>query len=363
MNAGLSGSYLAEDVIFLLKPVSIMTTPIDLKEKMILSGKRHYSEMISEELLPDQDYLALFHIAFNENANRMAGDLERLAHHLARVNPRGLLLLSLARAGTPPGIVLARLIRDRGVACFHYSISIIRDRGIDTVALNHVMALHPEVKPVFFDGWTGKGTMACELHRCILEYNQKKGTQIDSGLVVLADICGQASLAATDEDYLIPSSILGGIISGLVSRSILNKDLTGPTDFHGCVVLDNHARHDISRWFVDEITQRARAFRVACKGIIPLCLCYGESGRNAIEKLALRLGSTYGGKSINRIKPGIGEVTRSLLRRVPEQIIVRNYQSPKVRHLLHLAKKRNVKMTEDSEIPYEAVAILKESSI
>ena len=39
---------------------------------------------------------------------------------------------------------------------------------------------------------------------------------------------GQADLAATAEDYLIPSGILNAIVSGLVSRTILNDDLVGP---------------------------------------------------------------------------------------------------------------------------------------
>ena len=40
-----SGSYVAADVQFLLRPISIENTTIEEKERLIQSGKKHYSEM------------------------------------------------------------------------------------------------------------------------------------------------------------------------------------------------------------------------------------------------------------------------------------------------------------------------------
>jgi hypothetical protein len=42
-------------------------------------------------------------------------------------------------------------------------------------------------------------------------------------------------VAASAEDYLIPSSILNATLSGLISRSVLNADYIYAQDFHGCV--------------------------------------------------------------------------------------------------------------------------------
>ncbi|MER8575636.1 cysteine protease StiP domain-containing protein [Mesorhizobium sp. M1409] len=42
--------------------------------------------------------------------------------------------------------------------------------------------------------------------------------------MVLSDPCGRAWLAASAEDWLIPSGILGSTVFGLISRSILNED-------------------------------------------------------------------------------------------------------------------------------------------
>ncbi|MES2902001.1 MAG: cysteine protease StiP domain-containing protein, partial [Pseudomonadota bacterium] len=48
-----SGSYRSGDVTFLLKPLA-MADFVDVaeKEKLIQSGQRHYSEMLSPESLP-----------------------------------------------------------------------------------------------------------------------------------------------------------------------------------------------------------------------------------------------------------------------------------------------------------------------
>ena len=45
----------------------------------------------------------------------------------------------------------------------HYSVSIIRDRGIDENALHYIYRTHPEGKIQFVDGWTGKGAISIEL--------------------------------------------------------------------------------------------------------------------------------------------------------------------------------------------------------
>jgi hypothetical protein len=66
---------------------------------------------------------------------------------------------SLARAGTPVGVLLRRELLRRGVDAVHYSISIIRGRGIDRVALAHLAAARGTEDAVFVDGWTGKGAI------------------------------------------------------------------------------------------------------------------------------------------------------------------------------------------------------------
>lgn len=126
-----SGSYPAEDVTFLLTPVKIQPTSVTVKESLIQSGSRHYSEMISAETSPKQEYLELFHKAFNRNRGRLGRDIALLACTMANKKEKEITLVSLARAGTPIGVMLRRALKIMGKKVKHYSISIIRDRGID----------------------------------------------------------------------------------------------------------------------------------------------------------------------------------------------------------------------------------------
>src|SRR5690606_22793723 len=73
----------------------------------------------------------------------------------------------------------------------------------------------------------------------------------DPRLVVLADPAGRAWLAASGDDWLIPSGILGSTVSGLISRSILNEETIAMDGFHGCVEWDHLRGIDTSRQFVD----------------------------------------------------------------------------------------------------------------
>jgi len=348
-----SGSYDPADVTFLLKPVVLEPTDIAAKEALIQSGKRHYSEMISPENPPGDDYLALYRTALARNGARLAQDIVNLAAALdARSTRRPeIVLASLARAGTPIGVLLARALRRMGRTVAHYSISIIRDRGIDAVALSYIAARHDPADTVFIDGWTGKGAIAGELQASLA------GTAFAPFLAVIADPAGRADLAATDDDYLIASGLLNGIVSGLVSRSILNADLVGPNDFHACVYYDKLAAHDLSRAFVDEIDGIAigkTAMRIARDPVHRRALA------TECDALVTELMTLSGTHDRNRIKPGIAEATRALLRRLPDRLFVRDFDDPDVAHLLHLAETKALHVQQlPSSGRYRAVAVIK----
>jgi hypothetical protein len=62
---------------------------------------------------------------------------------------------------------------------------------------------------------------------------------------------------------------------------------------------------------------------------------------------------------INLIKPGVAEATRVLLRRLPEQLILRDPEDVDVRHLLTLARIGNVRVTQDATMPFRAVSLIR----
>jgi hypothetical protein len=353
-----SGSYRSDDVTFLMKPVRIAFTDVAEKERLIQSAKRHYSEMISVERLPSPRYLQVFHEALAREKARFARDVVVLARHLASIRPYGATIVSLARAGTPIGVLLARTLRklqDRPTR--HYSVSIIRDRGIDTNALHHLLQTETPESLVFVDGWTGKGVIARELRFAIRSFNARLNVNLDDRLYAIADLCGEAAFASTTEDYLIPSSVLGATISGLVSRSILNDEVIGPNDFHGCLYLEELAAHDLSRWFVEEIDAEIEQ---------QLSDTLGEwvddraRLRDASRAFLAEIGWRFGVRNVNFIKPGLGEATRVLLRRVPDCLLLRDENAVDVAHLLILAREKNVPVIVDAALPYSAAALIKE---
>jgi hypothetical protein len=154
--------------------------------------------------------------------------------------------------------------------------------------------------------------------------------------------------------------VLGATISGLVSRSILNDAVVGPGDFHACLYLQEFAAHDLSRWFVDEVY--AEIERQAAE---PPTM--GEAAPS--DKACLRLkseafladiGRRYRIRNLNHVKPGIGEATRVLLRRVPKCLLVRDANAEDIAHLLLLAKEKGVRVIADAALPYVAAALIKE---
>src|SRR3546814_8389995 len=154
--------------------------------------------MLSFYTVPDERYLKLYETALAANAARLRHDVEQLARAIQSrpQTSRSCVILSLARAGTPIGILLKNALTRLGVETFHYSISIIRGRGIDDNALDYVASRHGTKNAVFVDGWTGKGAIRGELDASLATSTFKPF------LAVVADPAGRAALAATFAAYV-----------------------------------------------------------------------------------------------------------------------------------------------------------------
>ena len=354
-----SGSYESTDVRFLLKAVEIPPVDIATKEDLIQSGARHYSEMISTERRPDARYMEIFDAACVTGIPRMARELAGLADQLAvraRENGGRLALCSLVRAGVPYGVILLRRLRQLGVETSHFGVSIIRDRGLDAVAMTEILRHFQAGQVVFVDGWTGKGTISGEL-----EQSWRALTGHVPCLAVLADPCGRASVSGSYEDWLIPSGILGGCISGLVSRSILNSAVIGKRDFHGCLLLDDMRDIDRSRAFVDAVWDLLHPIPAAAPPLPDPAILAGL--RDGSEQCIAQIATRFKVPSCNLIKPGIAEATRAVLRRRPEKVFLRAAGDPDLAALHHLCATDGVQAVIDPELtgPYRAITLIQRS--
>ena len=355
-----SGSYDVADVQFLLKPLKLSPiSDIEEKERLIQSGKRHYSEMIGVEQQPDETYLQLFYRSVELNLGQMAEDLYWVTRKIRETRKADqLVIVSLARAGTPIGVGIKRLLeREFQTTSCHYSISIIRDRGIDQQALRYIAERHSPEAVVIVDGWTGKGAIATELHESMSNLTNNRLKQIPSELYVLCDLGGVSTDCGSTEDYLIPSAILNSTVSGLVSRTILNE-MIGPTDFHGCLYYEELEPRDLSRWFIDqllvEVDRRLPRLRQSSRPMFDADLVRARMN-GWIDELRIE----HSLEDVNLIKPGVCESTRALLRRSANLLIVKDRANVNTQHLVHLAEKNRVSIEVREKMPLMATVLIR----
>lgn len=353
-----SGSYDPSDVVFLLERVNEPIVDVRNKERYIQSGRYHYSEMIGPEFSPSIPYLKAFERAVERNGPRLASDVLSLAQYISRTRVGQIFILSLARAGTPIGAILSRLLRKKfGRVVSHFSISLIADRGIDDKALDVVRSLPhaTDESLVFVDGWTGKGVISRALKLAIENYNTSRSATVDPTLHVISDLCGSAAAAAGREDYLIPNCLLGANISGLISRSVLNDRSKSKGSFHGCRYYPEYRAYDRSNQFVDVIYELASKFEEVPGIQLDRDL---QAEQQRARSAMIEFGDREGCDSDARVKPGLCEATRVLLRRVPERLIVRSRGDDDVQPLLLLASEKGVPWSEDCRLPWRAASII-----
>lgn len=353
-------TYCADDVRFLLQAVKPEYFSVEEKEARIQSGI-HYSQMLSPEKAPEAAYLALFDQMVASFGPTLAKHVVELAG-LIMVSRKRPVLVSLARAGTPFGVMVRRVLAQVGVDAPHYTVSIVRDRGLDMTAMDIILQDgHAPEDIVFIDGWTGKGVIRRTLSTSLRDAPERFKDLRDE-LFVLSDIAGVADYASVRRDILIPSCMLNAPVSGLVSRTV-TCDPQGH-EIHGGVFLDDLKACDRSLAYVDAIVAHAGALTDDQ---------LGEVGRQALERNFLRkhvaadmarliekIKHEYGVRDDNMIKPGLGEASRVLLRRLPRLLIVSDPGSAEVAHLISLAEQRGVPVAVNPKMGLCAIAIIKE---
>ena len=77
------GSYLPTDVNFLLEIEDFKEITIIEKEELIQTGKKHYSDILTEEMNFPEQYLTLFNSIFEENIDRISEDVIALSNYIS----------------------------------------------------------------------------------------------------------------------------------------------------------------------------------------------------------------------------------------------------------------------------------------
>ena len=347
----MNSSFLKEDVTLLLKDISGLVEPLPTaeREKRIQRGV-HYSEMLPLEYKPSEDYIKIYEKSLDIFGQTTADAVARVAEKIVAKKGKDVVIVSLARAGTPLGVLIRRYIRKKyKFECPHYSISIIRDRGIDRNAVGYILKNLKAESLQFVDGWTGKGAIYNELRKEISSFEG-----VSDELAVLADPAFLTDLCGTHDDIMIPSSCLNCTVSGLISRTFLRSDIIKENDFHGAAFYKELTSEDRTYEFIDYIDNHFR---------YDLQSEPNEQGQPGIEEVK-RISEIYEIGNINYIKPGIGETTRVLLRRVPWKVLIdsRFKDSRELEHIVQLAREKNVDVEYTHLNNYRCCGLIKQLS-
>lgn len=365
-------SYSKDAVIVLLKDLSTVMKEMstDERERAIQSGV-HYSEMLPEEKAPSEEYEQLYELALSKKRYEIALGIAKVAEIMwsKRELNQAPIIVSLARAGIPVGILMKRYIKQKyGVDCPHYAISIIRDKGIDINAMEYIYNQHIKgaqncVENIFFvDGWTGKGAIKTQLEEAVskMQIEYPKWHHLSSNLYVLADPANITPYCGTHEDYLLPSACLNSTVSGLTSRTILNSYIDVEAgDFHGATYFEKFKDIDKSNEFIDAVSSEfINLDAVDCT------LNTLEKGWTGMD-IVMDICNLMGVEDYKKVKPGIGETTRVLLRRVPWKVLINkdiSDKDPDIQHILVLCREKNIPLMRWDLGHYKVCGIIKELS-
>ncbi|MBY8877800.1 phosphoribosyltransferase [Actinacidiphila acidipaludis] len=350
-------SYQPQEVGWLLKDLSDveLEAPTEEREEAIQSGGAHYAESLPVEYQPTEAYQELFRSALADSAPRIARAVGAVTELVLAERGRNVVLASLARAGTPVGVLMRRWAEHaHGLELPHYAVSIVRGRGIDRNALRWLADHHDPADVVFVDGWTGKGAITRELAEAVKDFGG-----FNPDIAVLADPGGCVSTYGTRDDFLIPSACLNSTVSGLISRTVLRDGLIGPDDFHGAKFYRELQGADVSGLFLDTVTDAFPQVRSATVAADLAALRSQDRAPTWVGWAAVeRISEEYGIGDVNLVKPGVGETTRVLLRRVPWRILARRGAGADLDHVRLLADQRGVPVEEVGDLPYSCVGLI-----
>ena len=344
-----NGSFRSGDVDILLRDITgqIQPTPTNERERLIQSGV-HYSEMLPLEQSSSEKYLAEYYSALNEFGTDTARAVANVSELIYREHGRNVALVSLARAGTPVGVLIKRYLSKKyGIDVPHYTISIVRGRGIDKTAMKYILSRHAARDLQFTDGWTGKGAILNELSVAAEDFFPI--TDRRKLLAVLADPANVTDICGTHEDFPIASSFLNSTVCGLMSRTVMRNGIE-PDELHGVVFYSEFAGEDHTYEFIERIESEfdfdSFVKPAAVQGL----------GIDEVRRIA----GDFDAKDINFVKPGIGEATRVLLRRLPDVLLVsETAEERQIRHLLRLAEEKAVPVVRYPLKNYIACGIIK----
>jgi len=346
----MNSTYEKNDVEILLKDITGLVEPKDTQEReMLIQQGVHYSEMLPVEYVPTEKYVKAYEQALEKYSELTAKATAVVSEKIYRKIHGEIVIVSLARAGISAGVLIKRFLEKKyGIKVYHYAVSIIRGKGIDKNAMNFILERHSPESIQFVDGWVGKGAIQRQLEQALVDY-----PKVEKRVAVLSDPGRIGAISGTNEDYIIASACLNSTVSGLISRTFYRTDIIKENDFHGAVFYGELLKSDRTYEFINNAEKYFEKY-------MNITVTDDETvEKNGMQEVK-EISEHFDISDINFIKPGIGETTRVLLRRLPWKVLV-SPQADKneLKHIYQLAEEKGAAIEEYPLKCYKACGIIK----
>ena len=83
-----------------------------------------------------------------------------------------------------------------------------------------------------------------------------------------------------------------------------------------------------------------------------------EERQQVTKKFMNTIMTVYSVSNINRVKPGIAEATRIMLRRTPDLLMVKDMQHVDTAHLIQIAIEKGIEIVVIEDMPFGACSII-----
>ena len=161
---------------------------------------------------------------------------------------------------------------------------------------------------------------------------------------------------------MIPSACLNSTVSGLISRTILNDKIDVENgDFHGAVYFKQFEDIDRSKEFIEKVW--SQLVKIMWTKDVVHEVNPDKTGMITVKNIQKK----YNISDYKKIKPGIGETTRVLLRRVPWKVLVNtsvDMNNPddveELQQIMYLCEQKKVPIETCDIGNYKVCGIIKE---
>ena len=222
-----------------------------------------------------------------------------------------------------------------------------RGKGIDFNALKYILKENPTSTIIFVDGWVGKGTTKEELDKTCAKFNEENNTEVKPIMGAISDMKKVSDFMATNEDVLLPFSLLNALGCGLISRITQNPDLIKENDYNGAVIFESLKEYDQTNHIIDTIEKHFKEKTLEEDTLTSV---------KTFDEITIK--DKFNLTNINGIKAGINETIRILLKRNVSFVILKNKNLSTLKPIIYLCKIKNIKIEYDENLGCEALAIL-----